>query len=97
MTMASAEGNIAISLDSVVNGYGENAIIWEPQIPFGPTPTSDKTYTVSVNNVTSNGSNRNFKYDVIVFNPSIQSTDFIHTLDMNLEIPTMFSWNALNR
>ena len=66
------QGNtIPVSSDPVVNGYGENTFVWEPQITSG-APATDEDYTVSINNVLISGSPRNFVYHVIVFNPDVQ-------------------------
>lgn len=54
----------------VVNGYGENTIVWEMNdLIFDAPPKSDTKYTVKINNVKINGVSRNFTYDVIVFDP----------------------------
>ena len=67
------QGNtIAVNMDPVVNGYGENTFVWEPQVPSGTAPTTDQDYTVSISNVIVNGSPRSFVYHVIVFNPGAQ-------------------------
>jgi hypothetical protein len=58
----------------VVDGYGENTIVW---IPMGlsdgaiwPKPQADTAYTVAIQNVGIGGQSRNFVYDVIVFDPT---------------------------
>jgi uncharacterized protein YkwD len=70
----SAKGtNWTVSQAAPVNGYGENTLVW---IPNGmgdsagwPNPGSDMTISVSLHNVKINGVNRDFSYDVIVFDP----------------------------
>ena len=73
VSMTSNGSNVSLTLSPVVNGYGENTLVW---IPLGlsdrapwPKPASDTTYTVNVQNVTIGGQNRNFTYDVIVVDP----------------------------
>lgn len=73
VTMESSGINLSVNQANVVNGYGENTLVW---IPMGldegsswPIPTADTTYTVSVHNVLINNHSREFTYSVIVFNP----------------------------
>jgi uncharacterized protein YkwD len=63
---------IAVIPDVVVNGFGENTFVWEPQVPFGTAPLTDLDYTVSIHNVNISGSLRSFVYHVIIFNPGTQ-------------------------
>ena len=74
VSMTSNGANVSLTLSPVVDGYGENTLIW---IPLGlsdgaawPKPASDTTYTVNVQNVMIGGQNRSFTYDVIVFDPA---------------------------
>jgi len=74
VTMSSDGSSVPVAQAPVVNGYGENTLVW---IPNGtnssaswPQPTGDTAYTVNVQNVKINGQNRNFTYDVIVFDPT---------------------------
>jgi uncharacterized protein YkwD len=74
VTMTSGGSNVSLTQSPVVNGYGENTLVW---IPLGlsdsaswPKPASDITYTVSVQNVKIGGQSRTFSYDVIVFDPT---------------------------
>ncbi len=63
------QGSVSVALVQrpVVNGFGENTLVWEPQIDLGTPPVSDTAYTVTVANVVVDGSRRDFTYDVIVF------------------------------
>lgn len=63
------QGSVPVALvqQTVVNGYGENTLVWEPQISLGVPPASDTTYTVTVENVVVDENRRDFTYDVIVF------------------------------
>jgi hypothetical protein len=74
VTMTSGGANIPVSLEAVVNGYGENTLVW---IPAGlgsgsswPKPQNDTIYTVNVRQVIVDGQSRNFAYSVIVFDPT---------------------------
>ena len=73
VTMESNGSNLSVNQADVVNGYGENTLVW---IPMGlndwdnwPLPAVDTTYTVTIHNVVVNNQNRDFTYNVIVFNP----------------------------
>ena len=59
---------LALTVNPVVNGYGENTLVWEPVDSFG-APTADVVYQVTVNNVVINGSPQSFSYTVTMINP----------------------------
>lgn len=59
---------LAVSVNPVVNGYGENTLAWEPADAFG-APSVDVTYQVTVSNVVINGTPQNFSYTVTMINP----------------------------
>lgn len=74
VTMSSGGSSVSLAQAPVVDGYGENTLVW---IPNGmdssdtwPKPAGDTTYTVKVQNVMINGQSRDFTYDVIVFDPA---------------------------
>jgi hypothetical protein len=56
----------------VVDGYGENTLVWEPQVDLSQPPSTDTTYTVSVQGVIIGGVSRDFVYAVTVFDPGTQ-------------------------
>jgi hypothetical protein len=60
---------VPLTIDPVANGYGENAIVWEPQAIF-QAGSPDSTVTISISNVKGSGIPANFTYQVIVFDPS---------------------------
>lgn len=73
VSMTSGGINIPVSQSPVVNGYGENTLVW---IPAGmthqslwPKPSSDTLYTVNIQNVMMDNVARSFTYDVIIFDP----------------------------
>ena len=58
---------VGVTVSPVVNGYGENTIVWElaESLPAGNT-----TYQVTLQNVKINGNPQNFSYEVMVFDPT---------------------------
>lgn len=73
VTMVSGGVNVPPSQAQVVNGYGENSLVW---IPLGmndgspwPAPSDDTAYTVTILNVILGGQSRDFTYKVTIFNP----------------------------
>ena len=52
-----------------VNGYGENTLVWEPQVSFTDPPAEDTTYQVTVSQVLIDGQPQTFTYTVIIFDP----------------------------
>ncbi len=74
VSMESNASALSINQAAVVNGYGENTLVW---IPLGlndgaawPFSGTDTTYTVAIHNVVINSQSRDFTYKVIVFNPT---------------------------
>ena len=74
VSMSSGGAPISLAVQPLVNGYGENTLVWEPDESLGIQPTSDKTITIQVNNVKISGQPRNFEYQVIVFDPQTESS-----------------------
>ncbi|KJU87747.1 SCP-like extracellular domain protein [Candidatus Magnetobacterium bavaricum] len=75
VSMTSDNTNVAVTLSPVVNGYGENTLVWIPMnlsdSATWPKPSGDTTYKVTVANVVINGVGRTFEYNVTVFDPSV--------------------------
>ncbi|MCK4897321.1 MAG: CAP domain-containing protein [Anaerolineales bacterium] len=70
VSVTSNRKSVDISVQPVINGYGENTIVWElDDLIFDSPPETDTVYTVKVNNVKISGDPHNFTYDVIVFDP----------------------------
>ena len=78
VSMTRNGSGISVSVKPVATGYGENTLVWEPNAPFGVAPTSDITYTVSVQNVLIGGVGRSFAYNVIVFDPGSAGGASLH-------------------
>lgn len=67
--MSSGGQGIPVDVQPVVNGYGENTLVWEPDLSFGAPPASDTVYDVIVRGVKIGGAPRDFAYQVVVFDP----------------------------
>lgn len=73
---------VSLSVQPVLNGFGENTLTWEPNLSNNAPPTSDLRYTVTVQNVNVSGISQNFTYDVIIINPDLP-------LKEESEVPTV--------
>lgn len=78
VSMKQGSVNVPVTLETPTNGYGENTLVWRPNNMTPdqdwPKPAADTSYQVSVNNVTVNGSSRNFSYTVTVIDPQSVGT-----------------------
>ncbi|MBN2004320.1 MAG: CAP domain-containing protein [Anaerolineae bacterium] len=71
VAMTCAGQPLALQQSAVVNGYGENTLVWEPQISFGSAPAADIPCQVTVNDAIVETQPRSFTYTVIVFDPGL--------------------------
>lgn len=68
--------SIPVRLETLINGYGENTLVWVPNnlsvsTPYTPVrPANDITFTVTVGQVMINGSPQKFTYTVTEFDPA---------------------------
>jgi uncharacterized protein YkwD len=69
VTMSSGGKGVAVAVQPVINGYGENTLVWEPSLSFGTPPAGDTAYEVRVSQVRIGGAWRDFAYRVILFDP----------------------------
>jgi len=69
VTMTREGQPLALQQNTVVNGYGENTLVWEPQANFADAPITDTSYQVTVSNVIIAGQPQQFTYTVIIFTP----------------------------
>lgn len=69
VTMSKNGSPLSLTVSSVVNGFGENTLVWEPNDNFSTAPSSDVPYQITINNVVINGSPQTFSYEVIRINP----------------------------
>ncbi len=67
--MSSGGHGIYLVVQPVVYGYGENTLVWEPDLAFGTPPPGDTAYNVTVRGVRIGGMPHDFSYQVIVFDP----------------------------
>ncbi len=69
IAMSRGEEGIYLSVMPLAEGYGENTVVWQPEIPVGVAPQRDQWYTVSIYDVEIGGVSHDFAYTVIVFDP----------------------------
>jgi uncharacterized protein YkwD len=69
VSMTHAGQAIEVQMNPLLDGFGDNTLVWEPRMPNFPSPGSDASYQVSVRNVIVEGQARTFNYTVIVFYP----------------------------
>ena len=92
---------VAVRLESVANGYGENTLVW---IPAGldvtgatrwPPPATDTVYSVTISNVAGVGASL-FAYSVTVFDPAVPGADYHPTVISGTNQPAVGQSNAYN-
>jgi uncharacterized protein YkwD len=59
--------NVAVTLEALHNGYGDNALVWRPKLSGGARAGS--TYSVTVSNIFVSGQTRVVSYSVSVIDP----------------------------
>lgn len=68
---------VAATIESTTTGYGENTIVWKvagiERDGRHARPTADVRYHVTVSNVTVANAARSFDYDVVVFDPAVET------------------------
>jgi uncharacterized protein YkwD len=73
VTMSTGGQSVAVTKEALANGYGENTLVWRPSsMQSGdtwPRPAADTLYTVTVQGAIIAGQNRDFTYQVTVFDP----------------------------
>ena len=65
---------LAVILEAVQNGYGDNTLVWRPQGLGAGVPGRDVSHQVTLSNVTISGSQRTFTYTVTVIDPAVVPT-----------------------
>lgn len=70
VSMASQGREFPLRLLPVVDGFGENTIVWEPSIEASARPTVDRWLSVEVRDVLVGKRTYNFSYTVIVYDPA---------------------------
>jgi len=67
--MSSAGQGIPLAIQPVVIGYGENTLVWEPNLSIGVPPAGDTIYDVTLSGVLIGSAPHDFTYQVILFDP----------------------------
>ena len=67
--MSSGGQGIPVTVQPVVIGYGENTLVWEPDLSIGAPPPTDTVFSVIVNGVKIGGVPHDFVYQIILFDP----------------------------
>jgi uncharacterized protein YkwD len=70
LSMTRGEEGILLTVHPLAGGYGENTVVWEPQIPIGVAPERDLWYTVHIDDVQIDSVSTDFTYVVILFDPT---------------------------
>ncbi len=74
---------VAVTLETVATGYGENTLVWypngmSPSSPIlWPRPASDTEFVVQVAGARVGGASTNFAYTVTVFDPEVPGADVV--------------------
>ncbi len=84
VTMSSGGQNIPVAVQPLANGYGENTLVWVPELTFGAPPPADTAYVVTVSGVRINGVPKDFTYQVILFDPGTLSGTHTETHSIQL-------------
>ncbi len=84
ITMTRNGTAIGVTKEAVVNGPGENTLVWIPA-PYTEQqnwlkPVADESYQVTVSNVLIGGQVRTFSYPVTIFDPAVKGADHIPQL-----------------
>ena len=67
--MRAANGNsIPVQIEELTGIYGDNTIVWVPEIDNNPT--EDRTYSITIKNVLIDSEPQEFQYDVTIFDPN---------------------------
>jgi hypothetical protein len=69
VTMTQNGQPVTLQVNALATGFGENTLVWEPDVDLSQQPTADVTLHVTLHNVLIDGQYRSFDYDVIIFDP----------------------------
>ena len=70
VTVTRSGQSLGVQVNPVVNGFGENTLVWEPAVDLGQQPVADVPVNVSVQNVLIDGLAQSFDYQVLIFDPA---------------------------
>ncbi len=76
VTVQADAGFIPVTLEPVLDGYGDNTLVWVTDVPSRPFKT-DARYTVTLDNVRIQGKPARFEYDVVLFDPAQPGPDTV--------------------
>lgn len=91
--MSTGGQGIPVDVKPVVYGYGENTLVWEPDLSFGAPPPNDIVYDVTVNAVKISGMPYEFTYQVIIFNPGSLSESIDELSFRQFDKPPVYTGN----
>lgn len=69
VAMSRGDEAVLLAVMPLASGYGENTVVWQPELAVGVAPQRDIWYTVLINDVRIEGVTHDFSYTVIVFDP----------------------------
>jgi len=69
VTMSGRNGAIAVTQEPVMNGFGDNTLVWLPTGVSYAKPAADTTYNVTVSGLTGAGVPTTLSYAVTVIDP----------------------------
>ncbi len=69
VSMTLDDAAVPLRLLPVVDGFGENTLVWEPSIPVQQRPDVDLWYTIDVQGIMIGRLTHSFHYVVIIFDP----------------------------
>jgi len=82
VTMSGPGGTLAVTLEPIANGYGDNTIVFLPTGATYAQPTSDTTYTITVSGMTGVGVPSTVQYTVTVIDPAATGSPPVTTVDV---------------
>lgn len=100
VTVSSNGVNVPVTIESRSPGTGENAIVWllagmsAANPSAWPKPASDVPYVVNVQGILKGGATTNYRYTVIVFDPSRAGADSVAPTPTGATAPAVGQENA---
>lgn len=77
VSMIRGNTSISVSIESRQERYGENTLVWRPELESMTAPSEDMSYQVEVGNVVVDGKTKDFTYHVTVFDPDLPGADTV--------------------
>ncbi|HEY3178495.1 MAG TPA: CAP domain-containing protein [Casimicrobiaceae bacterium] len=75
VTMSGPAGPIPVAYEAVLNGYGDNTIVFLPSGFSYAKPNADTTYTITVSGIVGSGVPSAIQYPVTVIDPDVAVPD----------------------